>query len=179
MHIFPPPLQFILLNVNERICSSLCRSPHKQTVSFSLTPHVHRALLASVKRKTCDLYFYLLNGKIHSLQVTRRVGFITRAYEGRVVPLPAACQESPISTEGVAVTSWLVFGKCLVQTFILTLGISNKCLDSYHPPPPISRRNCQGNATIRPQPFPSYSFQFFIYISFDASYIPLLTTSFK
>ena len=101
--------------------------PHKQTVSF-LLPRVrtHSSCIHQTN-DVCGPYFYLLNGKIHSFQATRRLAFIT-ASEGRVAPLPATCQEAPISTDGVAVTSWLVFGKCLVQILVLTLGTSNKCL---------------------------------------------------
>lgn len=110
-------------------------SPPKTDGEFLITPRAHSTLLASIKRKTyVVLYFYLLNGKIHSLQATRWVAFIT-ASEGRVAPLLATCQEAPISTDGVAVTSCLVFGKCRVQIFVLMLGISNKCLWALSPSP--------------------------------------------
>lgn len=119
----------------KRIYSSLSpQSPqNRRWISYYPACTLHSSCI----HQTNDIrgpYFYLLNGKIHSLQATRWVAFIT-ASEGRVAPLLATCQEAPISTDGVAVTSCLVFGKCRVQIFVLMLGISNKCLWALSPSP--------------------------------------------
>jgi hypothetical protein len=132
-------------------------------VSFLLTPCAHLNLLASIKPNGVrGPNFYLLNGKIQSLQATRRVGFFSHAYEGRVAPLPQQqakkLQDAKI---GVAVNSELVFGKCLVHILVLTPVISKE-MSVFFPNlcAQLPRQN-----TFRLQPFPSNLFQFVIYES--------------